>query len=550
MILQPTLVVVLGAQYQELPPRILRWFERQAQDAVKILCAESDDTDAHTIEAALAELRSEHALKELTRNHYLPENWHFNQIKVLIICDASDLAGLTNARQQIAASLEKQAFGEAVIPSFWVIAIGPDTIEEIPAVDSSFQSVFTTSQGCIVFHILPFWRNAPLRPDSLAAIAERLAVHLLKMDSSSDMEMVQLLSPTNRFLWLTGFEGHILHEVDETVREAISAALLRHMWTFFRAEGCSPAVMNRLVLEAIPTFERDAGLNADSDFARTAYERYFRYYIPSLLEKLATCARDPEDLLSLLNDLDAMTSKRGGATVDTVHLAAFLVSAPVAFPRWAPFYGGLTVALIAAGLLAWGLWRWLKGKAGPPQGPQPLPYNELFTRALREVIASLSGIERTNPNGLPCPVLLRYIIINPILAVETPVVSDRVTVRKVDAALVASAEQRMIHASLTFSQILSSHWLRGHLAPANQISDQLLPNWHEELRNEVVDEFVQDARKKHQEIRPADYQSFLFGPKPPQQEFKIFELADPQKKPQHPGWYPCNWIHYLYLVRA
>jgi len=66
MILQPSLVVVLGKQWEELPSRVRRWFEPQAQDAMQFLLVDPNGDFSAAIDAAVNRLRSGEMLAHLT----------------------------------------------------------------------------------------------------------------------------------------------------------------------------------------------------------------------------------------------------------------------------------------------------------------------------------------------------------------------------------------------------------------------------------------------------------------------------------------------------
>jgi hypothetical protein len=549
MILQPSLVVVLGKQWQELPPRIKRWFEPKAQGAVEFLTVEPNGDFSAGISAAVNRLRSGEMLAELTRNQYVPRSWNLDQLRVLVVCDASETEGLRAVREAVDRSLREQAFGTVITPSYWVLTIGPESIEEIPIVDTNLQSVFSTAEGSIIFHILSFWRASRLPPAMLCAIAERLIVHLLKMDMSPDKRLVGLLSPANKRPWLVGLEGHLLQEVDDTVRTAISAALLRSIRGYFRGDSRSPLILKRVLLETIPSYESDAALDPDSEVGISSLRRYRAKHLPALLEKLAPYAESPSDMLDLLGELDAQTCRKNAPPAAA---AALLIAADTNLFHSPVTWVVLVILLIIAAFVIWLVRR---PKIPPPPPVQPFPSNEIFTRALREVMASISDWEHIDSQRAATSLRIRYPLERPIPATETPVITDSVTRSEVTEEMISHAEQLIVESKLTFSQLLSAHWLQGDLAPTKSADMQIFAQWHEKLRGDVILRWLGESRAFHASVSPTDYGQFLFAPKPPQQGFTVFELADASKALQasvwfHPGWYPANWLHYLYLVSA
>jgi hypothetical protein len=412
-----------------------------------------------------------------------------------------------------------------------------------------FTSRLDTAKGVFFFHILPYWRATQLNLNEQAAIAERLAVLLLKMDMSPETSLVQLLAPSNQRSWLTGIEGHLLHKHDDTVREAMGRAVVINLKNFFTGRPRTSIILRRLIRETIESFETDALMDPNTTLAREALERYRTRHVPALLEKLAPYADSPEDFLYLLREVEQLGS--GSQTAPSM-----LVAAAPALPvlLTSPgIYGALIAILILIGAVVL-MWRKIRPQSIPTVPPVPdqeLPKNDLFLAALQEFIGTLAEFRTPNKD------VRLHFLIRPqtygqlAMDLESRIVTDTIFEAKCSNELIETAELRIREKNLSFIQLLGSHWLRGDLIPSGgfEYLHKSLSHVYEELRAKIVSDWSSASQQKH----PADksqWQSYLFAPKPPSGQLSAHQMAAPTQKPEHTGWYPDTWLHYLYLVEC
>lgn len=551
MQLQPSLVIILGDHWRVLKPRIKRWFEPQIEAAFEVLAFAGEEEFREPVRQAMERLRAPSLMRDLEANGYIPEGHFFRDFRVLLICDHCDIERVKRVRETVADCLNEQSFGGAVNRIFWLIAFGPDTIEGIAPNDAQLHEPFGQGEGCVLFHILPYWRAALLRPDDQAAIAERLAVLLLKMDMTPGATLAKLLDPFNKRSWLTGLEGHLLHQLDDTVCAALGCAIVQRVKIFLEGQPRTAAILQGAVRGIIGSFDEDAKVNPNTDWGREILARYRKQWLPALLNKLAPYSDSPADFFYLLRELEALAVARKPLTANVP--AALMVLAPL-WPLGAGSYSITAIAALAAAT-AFFLWR----RQLRPQGPQllqpldevELPYNELFVIALREVIGMLAEFQSP-----PDEIRIEAKFAQPGLRLssmdlETPIVTDRTMIAASSSAQIAKTATRLTENGLLFAQLLATHWLRGEQLPANEIEylHGVLSRIGDELRSEILLEWLGAAREKHPQDQ-SHWPGFLFSPKPPAGSLSVHEMAGPGCQPEHAGWYPETWLHYLYLVEC
>jgi len=548
-LLEPSLVIILGDKWRALQTRIKRWFEPRIETAFEVLAFESAQDFKESVRTALSNLRSARLIGQLQDYGYIPQGHFFRNLRVLLICDHNDIEGLKRVRATVADCLEQQPFGAAVNRIFWVIAFGPDTIEEIASNDAHIHEPFGHGEGCVLFHILPYWRAIQLNLNEQAAIAERLAVLLLKMDMSPETRLVQLLAPSNQRSWLTGIEGHLLHKHDDTVREAMGRAIVNNLRKFFTGQPRTPIILRRLIRESIESFETDALVDPNTTLGREVLERYRTRYVPALLERLAPYADGPEDFLYLLREVEHLGSKSQGSPSMLV-AATPAWSALLTSPR---IYAALIAILILIGA-AVAMWRKRRSPSAstlPPVPDQELPKNEAFHAALQEFIGTLAEFRSPNED-----VRLHFLIRPQIyrqlaMDLESRIVTDTIVESKCSNELIETADLRIREKNFSFIQLLGSHWLRGDLIPSGgfEYLHKSLSHVYEELRAKVVSDWFSAAQQKHPTDK-SQWQSYLFAPKPPSGQLSVHQMANLTHNPEHCGWYPDTWLHYLYLVEC
>jgi hypothetical protein len=271
-----------------------------------------------------------------------------------------------------------------------------------------------------------------------------------------------------------------------------------------------------------------------------------RDYVPELLDALASHSPDVESWLDCLKYL-----KRETAKPKRLGLLAPAGTTPEGKPK--PAYSGLSVLLMTVSAAACYLLfkpaaeqpteQMHLALAGPAKAKQSLPHHPIFAAALERILVDIQPLRYPEllQDALPAP------------EVETSIPTDSVETAKVDRTLIDAARDLLLQRTFALPSLLSFQFLTGEMAPASAMTKVLSAQQEMEKKLEgmLIDQWltkVRESRRSEAMDGDSDWLDFMFASPIPNPVHMECEIADHQNRPQQPGWFPQNWLHYVHAV--